>query len=106
MGMMKAAFGVALGVLIVTGNPLHAQKTQRGLAIARDNCAMCHSIEKHGESPLKAAPPFRTLHKRYAIEELEEPLAKGIIAAHPSMPEFRFKPREIGDFIAFLRTLE
>jgi mono/diheme cytochrome c family protein len=103
---MKAIIGAALALLVLTSGQLHAQKTQRGLEIARDNCAMCHSIDKHGESPLKGAPPFRILHKRYPIEELEERLAKGIIAAHPSMPEFRFKPREVGDFIAFLRTLE
>jgi mono/diheme cytochrome c family protein len=103
---MKAAFGIALGVLIVAGGPLHAQKAQRGLTIARNNCAMCHSIDKHSESSLKAAPPFRTLHKRYPVETLEEPLAEGIVTGHPNMPEFRFEPDQIGDFIAFLRTLE
>jgi cytochrome c len=104
--MMKATVGVALAVLIMTGGPLHAQKVQRGLVIARNNCAMCHSIDKYSESPLKAAPPFRMLHKRYPVETLEEPLAEGIVTGHPSMPEFRFQPDQIGDFIAFLRTLE
>jgi hypothetical protein len=32
------------------------------------------------------APPFRTLHERYPVENLEEPLAEGIISGHPSMP--------------------
>ena len=45
--------------------------------IVRTNCARCHAIDKVSESPLKVAPPFRTLHLRYPIESLEEPLAEG-----------------------------
>jgi hypothetical protein len=67
---------------------------------------MCHSIDKFSESPLKLAPPFRTLHKRYPVETLEESLAEGIMTGHPSMPEFRFRPDQVSDFIAFLKTLE
>ena len=49
-------------------------------------------------------PTIRGL--RYPVETLEEPLAEGIVTGHPSMPEFRFQPDQIDDFIAFLRTLE
>jgi cytochrome c len=38
------------------------------------------------------APPFRTLHERYPVEDLVEPLAEGIVTGHPTMPEFRFDP--------------
>jgi len=55
---------------------------------------------------MRAAPPFRTLHNRYPVETLEEALAEGIVTAHPTMPEFRFEPDQIEDFIAFLRSLE
>jgi cytochrome c len=104
--MMKATTGIVLAVLVLASGPLQAQKAQRGLVIARNNCAMCHSIDKYSESSLKAAPPFRILHKRYPVETLEESLAEGIVTGHPSMPEFRFQSDQIGDFIAFLRTLE
>jgi hypothetical protein len=57
-------------------------------------------------SPLKIAPPFRTLHERYPVETLEEALAEGIITGHPSMPQFSFEADQVGDFIAFLKTLE
>jgi mono/diheme cytochrome c family protein len=79
---------------------------QRGLTIARTNCARCHSIDKVSPSPLKIAPPFRTLHERYPVTALEEPLAEGIVTGHPNMPEFRFEPDQIHDFIEFLKTLE
>jgi mono/diheme cytochrome c family protein len=74
--------------------------------LARTYCAGCHSIGKIGPSPLDIAPPFRVLHKRYPVESLEEGLAEGLVTGHPSMPEFRFAPDQIGDFIAYLKTLE
>jgi cytochrome c len=46
------------------------------------------------------------LHERYPVENLEEPLAEGIVTGHPSMPEFRFEPDQIHDFIEFLKTLQ
>jgi cytochrome c len=79
---------------------------QRGLMIARTNCARCHSIDRVTASPLAIAPPFRTLHKKYPVENLEEALAEGISTGHPTMPEFRFDPGQVNDFIAYLKTLE
>jgi cytochrome c len=40
------------------------------------------------------------------VETLEEPLAEGIVTGHPTMPEFSFASDQIGDFIAFLKSLE
>jgi cytochrome c len=84
----------------------HAASVERGLRLARANCARCHSIDKVTSSPLAIAPPFRTLHMRYPVESLEEAPAEGIVTGHPSMPEFRFESDQIGDFIAFLKSLE
>ena len=83
-----------------------AQSAQRGLIFARANCARCHSIDKVTESPLKIAPAFRTLHNKYPVESLEESLGEGIVTGHQNMPEFRLERDQIGDFIAFLKTLE
>ena len=83
-----------------------AQSVQRGADIARFNCARCHSIERSGPSPYSEAPPFRTLHQRYPVESLEEALGEGIFTGHPAMPEFKLNPGQIGDFIAFLKSLE
>jgi mono/diheme cytochrome c family protein len=83
-----------------------AASEHRGLAFARIHCAQCHAIDKFSESPLKIAPPFRTLHLKYPVENLEEALAEGISTGHPTMPEFRLEVDQIADFIAFLKTLE
>ncbi|MEP9389152.1 cytochrome c [Mesorhizobium sp. KR9-304] len=79
---------------------------QRGLVFAKTNCSQCHSIDPVGPSPLSLAPPFRDLHERYPVEDLQESLAEGIRTGHPSMPEFQLAPDQIGDFIAFLKSLE
>ena len=59
-----------------------------------------------GPSPLEIAPPFRTLHQRYPVEKLQESLAEGIVTGHPSMPEFQLDPGQVGDVIAYLKSLE
>ena len=41
-------------------------------------------------------------HKRYPVETL----AEGIQTGHPTMPEFQLEPDQIGDLLAYLKTLE
>ena len=92
---------------LVAGTPCSADLNPiAGKAFAQANCSHCHSIDKMTQSTLAIAPPFRTLHERYPVESLEESLAEGIMTGHPSMPEFRLDPGQIGDFISFLKTLE
>jgi cytochrome c len=79
---------------------------QRGLNFVRANCARCHAIDKVSQSPLRIAPPFRTLHLRYPIESLQEAFAEGIQTGHENMPEFRLELDQIGDVIAYFKTLE
>ena len=110
-GDMMKAFRAGLAailffVIVVPGAAQTPPDVQRGLALARTHCAQCHSIDKVGLSPLAIAPPFRDLHKRYPIESLEEAFAEGILTGHPTMPQFRFEPDQIGDLIAFLKSLE
>lgn len=95
-------------LLAVVGAPTgsYAQSAERGRDFARANCARCHAIDKISESPLRAAPPFHSLHKRYRVELLAEALAEGITTGHPAMPEFTLTPEQIGDFLSFLATLE
>ena len=79
-------------------------RAQRGFDLARANCARCHAIGHAGESPLKEAPPFRTLHRRYPVEDLAESLTEGITTGHPTMPEFRLDPGQASDLIAYLKS--
>ena len=78
----------------------------QGRRFAEANCAKCHAIGRYGESPLAIAPPFRTLHDKYPVEDLTEPLAEGITTGHPTMPQFRLDIDQIRSLIAYLKTLE
>jgi cytochrome c len=98
--------GVAASTLLSLPAAALEPREQRGFTLAKADCAKCHAIGKTGESPLREAPPFRTLHQRYPIEDLAESLAEGISTGHPTMPEWRFDPGQIGDLIAYLKTLE
>jgi cytochrome c len=99
---------MALAFTFITLTPAAAAspEEQRGKTFALNNCARCHSIDKVSSSPLKIAPPFRTLHKRYPIETIAEALAEGIQTGHPTMPEFQLDPDQIHDLLAYLKTLE
>jgi mono/diheme cytochrome c family protein len=104
----KYSIGAFVGLLIAfaNANPCLASSVEQGKRLALTYCARCHAIDKVSPSPLTIAPPFRTLHERYPVGMLEEALAEGIITGHPTMPQFRFEGDQIGDFIAFLKTLE
>ena len=105
--MLRFALRQALVTLMLTAPALAASPAeQRGKTFALTNCARCHSIDRVTESPLKIAPPFRTLHKRYPIETLAEALAEGIVTGHPTMPEFQLEPDQIHDLLSYLKTLE
>ena len=101
-----AAIFLALAPLQAKGQEVLSPAAQRGLVIVRANCSRCHAVGKAGDSPLPIAPPFRTLHERYPVDDLQEPLAEGIVTGHPTMPEFRFDPGQVGDIIAYLKSLE
>jgi cytochrome c len=106
---MRRIFQISIFALLASSalaQPALEPAAQRGLTLARANCARCHSIDRVTASPLAIAPPFRTLHKKYPVENLEEALAEGISTGHPTMPEFRFDPGQVSDFISFLKSLE
>lgn len=106
MRVMMTAASVAISSLAALPALAQSSSEQRGLNFVRANCARCHAIDKIGESPLKIAPPFRTLHTRYPIESLQEAFAEGIQTGHQNMPEFRLAPDQIGDVLAYFKTLE
>ena len=99
---------LALALIVTQGlaQRVEAASVGQGRHLAQLYCARCHAIDKISPSPLRIAPPFRTLHERYSVETLEEALAEGIMTGHPTMPEFQFEPDQIGDFIIFLKSLE
>jgi mono/diheme cytochrome c family protein len=104
--LTRTGWQLALVLALVTPALAISPAEQRGRNFARTNCAKCHSIDRFTESPLKIAPPFRTLHEHYPIETLAEALAEGISTGHPTMPQFQLEPDQINDFLAFLKSLE
>ena len=113
--MVQKSFGrflrlfIAVGGLIsLASSPVVAQSppAQRGLTFVRTHCAQCHAIDKVSDSPLAIAPPFRTLHLKFPIESLRRRLAEGIVADHPTMPQFRLDPDQLADVMAYLQTFE
>jgi mono/diheme cytochrome c family protein len=115
-GTLTLALSVAVAVNVAAllaspsspaiGASVLSPAAQRGLVLVQTNCSRCHAVGRIGGSPLKIAPPFRTLHLHYPVEDLQEPLAEGIVTGHPTMPEFRFDPGQVGDVIAYLKSLE
>ncbi len=105
----RAVVVVAIGSLAAILAPdASAQETrlvQKGKAILAEKCARCHAIGHTGASPLKEAPPFRMVARKYPVDQLAEALAEGISTGHPAMPEFTFQPREVAAILAYLRTL-
>ena len=105
--MMRIILSVFLAAfLIATTSQAQEPRVQRGRTFARTHCASCHAIGNVGESPLRIAPPFRTLHLRYPVEDLAESLAEGIMTAHRDMPQFQLDKGQIADLIAYLKSLE
>jgi cytochrome c len=105
--MIRRIFGpLVFTFVMLTQAAAVAPEEQRGKTFALNNCARCHSIDKVSSSPLKIAPPFRTLHLRYPIETIGEALAEGIYTGHPTMPAFQLDPDQIHDLLSYLKTLE
>ncbi len=40
------------------------------------------------------------------LNSLEELLGEGIMSGHPDMPEFSFEADEVGDIIAYLKSIQ
>lgn len=61
--MLKSILRQLIVALALTTSAFATSPAEhRGKIFALNNCARCHSIDRITESPLKIAPPFRTLH--------------------------------------------
>ena len=105
--VMERKWAVVALLAAAFASPAFGQSSlpERGQAIAQKHCARCHAIDDTSDSPMGLAPPFRDLSKRYAIENLAEALAEGIVTGHPAMPRFTFEPREIDALLTFISSL-
>jgi mono/diheme cytochrome c family protein len=106
MRALLAALAMSFASAQCAGAQALSPAEQRGLTFVRTHCASCHAVGRVGSSPLAVAPPFRTLHRTYPVETLEEALGEGLVTGHPSMPEFQLDPGQINDVISYLKSLE
>ena len=106
--MTAGRWALLCGALVLSPWAAQAQegRVQRGMTFAQTNCAQCHAIGRFGDSPIPEAPPFRTLHTRYPVEDLAEAFAEGITTGHPTMPQFQLDPAQINDLIAYLESVQ
>ena len=107
--LVRAGLTASAALLVASAIPVNAaEKTliDKGEVLVKENCSRCHAIGKEGDSPHKEAPPFRTLSKRYPIEDLAESLAEGIVSGHPDMPIFVFSPHDVEAIIEYLQSLQ
>ncbi len=85
--------------------PVIMGSADRGEMLVQQKCAGCHSVERSGDSPMRAAPPFRAMGVLYPVRDLQEAFAEGLVTAHPAMPAFEMTPTEIADLIAWLERV-
>jgi mono/diheme cytochrome c family protein len=85
--------------------PVIMGSADRGAMLVQQKCAGCHSVERTGDSPMSAAPPFRAMGVIYPVRDLQEAFAEGLVTTHPSMPAFELQPTEIADLIAYLERV-
>ena len=79
---------------------------QRGKVIAQGLCSRCHAIETTGESPLPAAPRFRSLDGRTDLNKLAQRIRGGLLTGHEDMPMFRFDRDDADAMVAYIRSIQ
>jgi mono/diheme cytochrome c family protein len=113
--VLFALLGAALAAAPAGARETNAEAQGRRIAEAR--CGQCHALGA-GPSPLKDAPPFATLHRRYPEGGgLRDLLGEGMIAPatppeegqprmHPRMPQARLDDDEVAALVAFLKSVQ
>ena len=97
---------LAITLLLISTAMAASPAERRGQAFAKTQLRPLPCDRPDQRQPADAAPPFRTLHKRYPIETLAEAFAEGIYTGHSEMPAFELEPDQINDLLAYLKSLE
>jgi mono/diheme cytochrome c family protein len=106
MGRLR---GVVVGAVLSVGSAtLSAQTTgdpQQGLALAREDCAACHAVERRQRSsPNPQAPPFDAIANTRGMTGMA--LSAFLQTPHATMPNLILEVGEIADVAAYILSLK
>ena len=105
--MKIGPFVTALLVAMLSSQTGSAQTPlKRGEEIVRGLCSRCHAVGKTDESPLSAAPRFRSLDDRTDLGKLARRLREGLLTGHEDMPTFRFDRDDADATVAYIRSIQ
>lgn len=96
---------VALGLLLATPVAALDAPATLGRAFAREHCASCHAVGPRGASPMREAPSFRSLARRFPINDTADVMVEGTDHRHAAMPDFRLDRADTADLTAYLKAL-
>jgi len=103
--MTRAACSLAFLALFAVVSPGHAQvgDRQNGLALARQVCSECHSIQGPAGSPNPRSPTFSELAKTPGMTSIA--LMVALTTPHAGMPMFMLTAEQREDIIAYILSL-
>ncbi len=112
---LKLPLLASLVALFLLAPPANAELTRKqseaikhGNALAKLNCARCHSTELEGKSPHEKAPPFWTLFTRRSVDGIADMLVKQSTPDSSDMPHFiitQKQARDIGIWISWVQPI-
>ncbi len=82
-----------------------SQLRAKGKALLEEKCGRCHAVGAVGQSPLKEAPPMRTIYARFSPRELQAELREGMVSRHRAMPQIDFSDEDTDAILAYLYAL-
>ncbi|MBI5264141.1 MAG: cytochrome c [Bradyrhizobium sp.] len=99
--VMALSLGVSAAAQAATTKELRS----RGKAILEEKCSRCHAVGTRDLSPLKGAPPMRTIYGRFAPKELRAEIQEGMVSRHREMPQIDFSDEDTDAIMAYLYAL-
>lgn len=100
-----AAAVVAL-IAFQTASAQDGGSVDAGRRLTASRCSRCHAVDRRDQSANPRAPRFRDLGRNFPFEGLREALREHMIVGHPEMPVVILSEPEIGDLIAYLKSLQ
>lgn len=105
---MKLVYAVSIIMLGTTQlSVAREHESGDGVVLVRENCRPCHAIGRSDVSYMSAAPPFRTISRRYSLDDLANMMEGGrFFERHPQMPNFVMDRTTTRRIINYLRSIQ